>query len=292
MTYLDPAAPWASEIGAVAGSTSLAPVVAATVDLLYDDTKSSVNHREVFEAILTDLENPLSPESVVAVDHDGRDFRSEVPSGVSYVLNLAAMDKASFWNGLEKGLVSYLSASRKLKIWKNPGLKMYSRVGERESDFRARCIKAAGEENDKAIAGLREKFGARIDRVRDQLATAQRRISDLEADVAARRQQEVVSGAGDLLGALLGGRRRSSISRAASRRSQTRRTETRRDSAAEAMADKQADLAALEDDLAAEIDAIRAEWDEKAALIEELEVPLEKVDIQVSELKLVWVPTG
>jgi hypothetical protein len=291
VTYLDPAAPWASEIGAVAGSTSLAPVVAATVDLLYDDTKSSVNHREVYEAILTDFEKPLRAESVVAVDHDGRDFRSEIPSGVSYNINVAAMDKASFWNGLEKGLVSYLSASRKLKIWKNPGLKMYSRIGERESDFRARCIKAAGEENDKAIAGLREKFGARIDRVRDQLATAQRRMSDLEADVAARRQQEVVSGAGDLLGALLGGRRRSSISRAASRRSQTRRTEARRDTAAGAMADKQADLEALEDDLAAEIDAIRAEWDEKAALIEELEIPLEKVDIQVSELKLVWVPT-
>jgi hypothetical protein len=56
------------------------------------------------------------------------------------------------------------------------------------------------------------------------------------------------------------------------------------------MADKQADLEALEDDLAAEIDAIRVDWDEKAALIEELEIPLEKVDIRVSELKLVWVP--
>jgi hypothetical protein len=116
-------------------------------------------------------------------------------------------------------------------------------------------------------------------------------MSDLEADVAARRQQEVVSGAGDLLGALLGGRRRSSITRAASRRSQTRRTEARRDTAAGALADKQADLEALEDDLAAEIDAIRVEWDDKAALIEELEIPAEKVDVQVTELKLVWVPS-
>ncbi|MGH8957927.1 MAG: hypothetical protein ACRDVK_04555, partial [Acidimicrobiia bacterium] len=292
VTYLDAAAPWASEIGAVAGSNKLAPVLAATVNVLYDDTKSSVNHTEVFEAILTDPGSPVSAESVVAVDHDPRDFRSEVPTGVSYSLTAPSLDKASFWSAVEKGLVSHLAAHRSLKIWKNPGLKMYSRVGEKESDFRARCITAAGEENDKAISGLREKYGARIDRVRDQLATAQRRMSDLEVDVAARRQQEVVSGAGDLLGALLGGRRRSSISRAASRRSQTRRTEARRDSAAGAIADKQSDLEALEDDLAAEIDAIRAEWDDKAAHIEELEIPLEKVDIQVSELKLVWVPTG
>jgi hypothetical protein len=291
VTYLDTAARWAGEIGAVPGSTKLAPVIAATVSVLYDDTKASVNHTEVFEAILTDLGSPVTTESVVAVDHDPRDFRSEIPDGVSYSLAAPAMDMASFWNGVEKGLINHLAANHKLKVWKNSGLNLYSRVGEKESDFRARCITAAGEENDKAISSLREKYGARIDRVRDQLATAQRRMSDLEADVAARRQQEVVSGAGDLLGALLGGRRRSSITRAASRRSQTRRTEARRDTAAGALADKQADLEALEDDLAAEIDAIRVEWDDKAALIEELEIPAEKVDVQVTELKLVWVPS-
>lgn len=291
VTYLDAAAPWADQIGAVPGSTKVAPVIAATVRVLYDDTKASLNHTEVFEAILTDPGGPVTPESVVAVDHDARDFRSEIPDGVSYSLAAPSMGKASFWNGVEKGLINHLAANHKLKIWKNSGLKLYSRVGEKESDFRARCITAAGEENDKAISSLREKYGTRIDRVRDQLAAAQRRISDLEADVAARRQQEVVSGAGDLLGALLGGRRRSSITRAASRRSQTRRTEARRDSAAGALADKQADLEALEDDLAAEIDAIRTEWDDKAALIEELEIPAEKVDVQVSELKLVWVPS-
>ena len=291
VTYLDPAAPWAGEIGAVPGSTKLAPVIAATVSVLYDDTKASLSHTEVYEAILTDPSGPVTPESVVAVDHDPRDFRSEIPDGVSYSLEAPSMAKASFWNEIEKGLVNHLVANHKLRIWKNSGLKLYSRVGEKESDFRARCITAAGEENDKAISSLREKYGARIDRVRDQLATAQRRMSDLEADVAARRQQEVVSGAGDLLGALLGGRKRNSITRAASRRSQTRRTEARRDSAAEALAAKQADLEALEDDLAAEIDAIRIEWDDKAALIEELEIPAEKVDVQVTELKLVWVPT-
>lgn len=291
VTYLDSAAPWAGEIGAVPGSTKLAPVIAATVSVLYDDTKASLNHTEVFEAILADPGGPVTPESVVAVDHDPRDFRSEIPEGISYSLAAPSMDKASFWNGVEKGLINHLAANHKLKIWKNSGLKLYSRVGEKESEFRARCITAAGEENDKAISSLREKYGARIDRVRDQLATAQRRMSDLEADVASRRQQEVVSGAGDLLGALLGGRRRTSITRAASRRSQTRRTEARRDRASGAFADKQADLEALEDDLAAEIDAIRTEWDDKAALIEELEIPAEKVDVQVTELKLVWVPT-
>ena len=292
VTYLDPATPWAAEIGGVPTSKKLAPVVAATVSLLYDDTAAGINHTEVFEAVLTNPGQPLTAETVLSVDHDARDFVPDAPAGAGYGLGSEALDKAAFWKRLESELAAYLVASRPIKIWKNPGLKLYSRVGELESDFRQRCINAAGESNDKGIASLKEKFGTRIDRVRDQLATAERRVSDLEADVSARRQQEVMSGAGDLLGALLGGRRSNSIGRAATRRSQTKRTEARRESAASAISDKTADLAALEDDLADEIDALRAEWDDKAALVEEVSIPLEKVDIRVSELKLVWVPVS
>jgi len=56
------------------------------------------------------------------------------------------------------------------------------------------------------------------------------------------------------------------------------------------VADKLADLDAVEQDLAEEIEAIRIEMDDKAATIEELSIPLEKVDVKVAELKLVWVP--
>ena len=55
-------------------------------------------------------------------------------------------------------------------MWKNPGLKLYSRVGEPESEFRARCIEVANEQADRAIASLRDKYRVRIEGVRDQLA--------------------------------------------------------------------------------------------------------------------------
>ena len=52
-----------------------------------------------------------------------------------------------------------------------------------------------------------------------------------------------------------------------------------------------AQLADLESDLANEIVAITSKWDDIAALIEQIEIPLEKVDVKISELKLVWVPS-
>ena len=291
-SFLDPAANWRPQVGAVAGSTRLAPMVAATVQLLYDDTPADLTHREVFEAVITDPAAPLSAETVVTVDHDQRDFSSEPPATAAFAISTAALDKPATWKRLENDLISYLVAGRPLRIWKNPGFKLYSRVGERESDFRARVIDAAEAATADAIAKLKEKYESRIDRVKDQIATAQRRAADLEADVEARKQQEVMSGAGDLLGALLGGRRSNTITRAASRRSQTKRTAARLDTALDAVSDKMGDLDALEGDLAEDIDAIRVEMDDKAALVEEVAIPLEKVDVSVSELRLVWVPVA
>ncbi|MDP3983429.1 MAG: DUF87 domain-containing protein [Acidimicrobiia bacterium] len=292
VAYLDSAAPWAGRVGATGGSTVLKPMVAATVNLLYDDTPAKLEHRQVFEAILPEPGSALSESTVISVDHDDRDFGIEAPAGARYLLPPAGIEKAAFWKKLATDLTDYLVASRRIKIWKNPGLKLYSRVGEVESEFRARCIAVADEETDKAIAALRDKYKLRIDRARDQVAVARGRAEDLAADVTSRKQEEIMSGAGDLLGALLGGRRRSAVSRAATRRSQTKRTEARLDTAEVTVDGKLQTLADLEADLADDVLAITAEFDDKAALIEEVEIPLEKVDVKIADLKLVWVPVS
>jgi hypothetical protein len=289
--FLDPAAPWANTIGAVPDSVNLTAMVAATVNLLYDDAQAKIEHREVFEAILTTPGQPLSTESVIAVDHDDRDFADAPPAGAQFDTTTAEFGKASFWKRLQSELVEYLIASRRIKVWKNPGLKIYSRVGETESEFRARCIVVADENADRAIAGLRDKYRLRIDRVRGELERAAHKVADLDADISERKQEELVSGAGDLLGAILGGRRRNTVSRAATRRSETRQTEARRKRASESKADKMTDLIDLEGELAAEVNSITALWDDRAAHIEELRIPLEKMDVKVSDLKLVWVPS-
>jgi hypothetical protein len=290
VVFLDPAAPWAKVIEMDPASSQLRAMVATTVNLVYDDAAAGVEHREVFEAILTDPGNPMTDQTVVAVDHDTRDFLPQLPAGARFILPSASIEQGAFWKKLTSDLTEYLVAARTVEVWKNPGLKLYSRVGELESDFRARCISVANAECDQAIAALRDKYRARIERVRDQLASAQRRAADLEADLSARKQEEVLSGAGDLLGAILGGRRRNTISRAASRRSQTRRTEARRDTTLDAISDKEADLSDLEADLADDVNALTTGWDDKAAHIERVEIPLEKVDVKVADLRLVWVP--
>jgi hypothetical protein len=291
VAHLDPAAPWAGVVGAAAGGTVLEPVAAATVHLLYDDTAAGVAHQEVFEAVICPLGNAVTAGNLKAVDHDERDLATAAPADAHYRLTGAPLHTTAFWKTLEASLRDHLVAARKVTVSKNPALKLYSRVGESPEEFAARCRAAAEDAADAETAALRKKHETKIDRVKDQLAAAEARMRELETDVSTRRQAEVVSGAGDLLGALLGGRRRTSgLSRAASRRAQTKRTEERLDTAAAKVADKQSELEELEDELAAEITDIAGRWEQAAATVEPVEIPLEKTDVRVEPLVLVWVP--
>jgi chromosome segregation ATPase len=169
-------------------------------------------------------------------------------------------------------------------------LKSYSRIGESEADFRRRCQTAAEEAADGAIASLKDKYKTKIRTVNDQLASAERRVRELETDVQGRRQNELISGAGDLLGSILGGRSRSrAVGSAASRRRMTRQTQERLQTASEKLTDKTDQLEALEDDLENDVNTIMEQWDAAAADIETVDIGLEKTDISVGELSLVWI---
>ena len=50
--------------------------------------------------------------------------------------------------------------------------------------------------------------------------------------------------------------------------------------------------AELEEELAAEVAEITGRYDTAAAEIEEVEIPLEKSDVRVADLRLVWIPVS
>ena len=289
--YLDPAAPWAKEIGADPTSTRHQAGLVARVDLVFDDQYADVDHDEEWEAVFFPIGDRFDPETATTVDYDERDLRTAVPDSATYVLPEAKVDTKSFYTSATTDLKNWLYQHRSVEVLKNPALKLYSRVGEGEEEFRARCAEAAEDAADAEVAKLKDKYAKRIDTVQDQLASAERRVRELETDVASRRQSEIVSGAGDLLSVFVGGRRRSrGLSSAANRRSQTRRTQERLASAHEKMTDKEIALDELEDDLADDLQEIVSRWNEAAAGIETVEIGLEKTDIRVEEIALVWVP--
>lgn len=289
---LDPAAPWASEVGAVPGGKRWKPIGVATVHLLYDDRHAGVDHREEYEAVIDPLADGITVDSVISVDHDPRDFLPKMPEG-DFLITDAPMDKTSFWKSLGVDLRAHLVRTRKITVWKNPELKIYSRVGESRSEFEERCALEGDKASDAEVAKLADRYKTKISRVKDQIASADRRVAELSADLASRKQQEMMSGVGDFLGSLIGGKSASgALRRASSRRSQTQRTTADLSTAERKLIEEQQELSDLEVELETEVADIVDKWQAKATQIEELEIPLEQSDVEVADLQLVWVPVN
>lgn len=292
VSWLDPAAPWAGKLGLGKGSGRLEAGLAGRVRMLFDEARADLRHEVEWEVVFPPpLEAMVRPEAMEAVDYDERDFRTEAPAEARYVLPEAPLDAKSFINRVARDLRDRLHATLELTLFHNPALKLYSRVGESRDEFRARCLDAAEEAADAESAKLRARYESKIDTAEDQVERAERRLRELGVDVSSRRQQELVSGAGTLIGMFLGGRRSTrSLSSIASRRSQTRRTEERRRSAEEKLEAEREDVVELESRLAEELESIWAKWEAAAGEVETVEVGLEKNDIQVSDLEVFWAP--
>ncbi len=293
--WLDPAAPWAAQLGAVPTSTRYAAGIVTTVDLLFDDTKADLRHTEQVECVLFPLADPPDVASLVAVDHDPRDLLPTAPPGAAYALPEARVKTKGLFTDVQRTIVDHLLATRSVGLFANRDLKMVSRPGESQADFAARCDLAADAAADAQAAALAKRFEARTERARAAVATAQDRVRQAEAAQTTKQTDELMTGAGDLLGAVFGGRGSArSIARKvgdlATRRSRTSEAGQRVETAADRVEEKAQALADLEADMAGELAAIGAEWDAKATAIEALDVPLEKSDIRVSSLALVWIP--
>ncbi|MDF2750124.1 MAG: hypothetical protein K0T00_1300, partial [Gaiellaceae bacterium] len=82
------------------------------------------------------------------------------------------------------------------------------------------------------------------------------------------------------------------IGSAASRRGMTTRAGERRRTAEEKIETAELSLEELEQEILDEVAEIDAEWEAKAEEIDPVEVRLEKSDVRLVELALVWVPTA
>ncbi|MEX2279539.1 MAG: DUF87 domain-containing protein [Acidimicrobiia bacterium] len=289
VVWTAPSAPWVSEVGGSPGSQIVAPAAVARVHLLYDDHHAGVEHEEEYEAVIHPLDT--SATHLAPVDHDDRDFLIGPPTGLGYSMEGDEISSAAFWKSLSSAVTGRLTRELSITVFKNPELKLYSRVNETKDEFADRCRSLATDRADEDIASLKTKYQSRIRTAQDAIRKAEHRVRELQTDVETRRHSELLSGAGDLLGALLGGRRGSTgLRQVANRRSQTKRTEERLDTADDRLAMEREQLLDLENDLARDVEEIGARWDAAAIQIEELAIGLERSDVRVKPLKLLWLP--
>ncbi len=291
------AAPWLDQVGGTPNSTTFSPALAVRMNMLFDDTTADLRDEQEWEAIVHPLAAIVDTDSIVAVDHDDRDLTELAPDGAVYLLPDAKIDTAAWFKAAQTRIVEYVAASRTMSLQRNEALKLWSRPGETPEQFTARCELAADEKADAETAKLRTTLEARIDRIRDAIDAAERKVSQAEEERKASRNEELLAGAGDLLGALFGGRKSTrgigrAVRGASGRRADTRREGAQADAAASALADKSTELVDLEQQLADQVFEIDAKWKTVADQVTEVSIPLEKTDVRVIDTKLIWLPVS
>ncbi len=298
--WLDPAAPWAGEIGADAAGTRLQAFLAARVSLRFDDTKAGLDTTQEWEAVYGPLDGGLDLDRETTVDYDDRDLRPEAPNGAAYVLPSVPLDESSFFRDAAREIQRRLADTQALELLRNAELDLYSRPGETREQFEARADEAAKAKADAETAKIRDRLEAKRDRLERALETARRKVEEASADQSSRRSTELLSGLGSVVGVLLGGkadtrtiaRAGRALGGAANRRGMTTRAAERKQTAEEKVELTEVDLEELEQEILDEVAEIDEKWAAKAEAIEEVPIRLEAGDVRVVETTLVWVPTA
>ena len=291
------AAPWLDQVGGTPNSITFSPALAIRMSMLFDDTAAELRDEQEWEAVVHPLSQVIDTDSIVAVDHDDRDLTELAPAGAVYVLPDAKIDAAAWFKSAQTRIVEHVAASRTMTLQRNETLKLWSRPAETPEQFAARCSLAADEKADAETAKLRTTLETRIDRIRAAIDAAERKVDQAETDRKASRNEELLAGAGDLLGALFGGKKSTrgigrAVRGASGRRADTRREGAQATAAASALSDKSQELVELEQQLADQVFEIDAKWNTVANEVTEVTIPLEKTDVRVVDTKLVWIPVS
>jgi Helicase HerA, central domain len=286
---------WLGDVGGSPNSTTYSPALAVRLNMLFDDTAADLRDEHEWEAVVHPIAQVIDTDAIFNVDHDDRDFTEIAPEGAIYVLPDAKIDSATWFKTAQTRIVEHVVSTQTMTMQRNEALKLWSRPGETPDQFTARCDVAAQEQADAETAKLRTTLEARIERVKDAIDTAERRVGQQEQEHKASRTNEIIAGAGVLLGAFLGGRRStrsigSAVRGASGRHATSSRESAQADAAADALADKSTQLTELEQELADKLFEIDAKWDTVAGETTETTVPLEKTDVRVVDVKLVWIP--
>ncbi len=249
--------------------------VEAVRKLLYANDIDSIINWEFAEDVDIDLEDLED-----APEEEGALF-GEVPREINTARKLKR---------ITKDFSDYLYHEKRLTLLYNPTLKLYSRPGESEREFRIRLAQAAREERDAEVDKVRKRYQTKLERLRKRLRREQAELAEDRAEYAARKQEEMVSGAETLLGVFGIFGRKKSISSALTKRRMTEKARLEVEESEEEIARLEEEIRAMEEEVRMEAEAIAAKWEATLDDIEPYEVKPRRADVSVDLVAVAWLP--
>jgi hypothetical protein len=279
----------------------LVPVLYGSARIHYTDAKRDVDTVQDLQVVVpfSDGAVPVDWESAEPSDTAADALLTAPPAHAASAL-YGALPKAALeakqYAAWTKDFEQWVLRSERLTLHSFPSLKITSRAGESERDFRIRVQQAGRESKDAAVQKLRDRYAPKVARLTQRLQTAQEGVSREELQAQQSKTQTAVSFGATVLGALLGRKavtlstlgKATTAARGVGRIMKESQDVQR---AHEKVGDAEAELKALEAELAEEVAALGA-TDTSNAALETLEIKPKRGAVDVRLVALAWKPVA
>jgi len=190
---------------------------------------------------------------------------------------------------VEKELFNWLYQNKREHILQHDKLDLYQSTEESDEAFSMRVQQQAREERDEEMDELQEKYEAKFDKLQDKIRKEERDLEEAKSEVRDRRNQELINVA-ETIFTVFGGRRRRSLSGAATKRRMARKAKDKVEESYEELEELEYDYKELKQELQEKVDTITKKWSTIASNIEKKEIKPRKMDVKVDQVMLVWYP--
>jgi hypothetical protein len=274
------------------------PMLYGGATVSYAQTRHDVDHT-VRVSMLSEIGEAgarIDWDESISVNPDEARPASEPPEADGrYESPQPAATRAKSYPRWRRGLQTWLYRNRPLELLRCRKLKLSSRPGETEGDFRVRLRELAHQARDAQAEKLRKKYTTRFERLQDRIARAEHKLERQSDQAKNQKAQTAISFGAAILGSFLGRKKlgRSALGRATTAmrgvgRSQTSARSVER--ARESLETTRTKLADLEAAFEGEVDALTDAFEVDSMELESVSVRAKKKDIDVERLALAWVP--
>jgi hypothetical protein len=270
------------------------PMVIGAAETRYSSPKYKIDTAKTLRLLaeIGDGPVPLKWDDATSVELDLDALEAEPVTPAEFADLPEPGSNAKNFDKWQKDFTKWVTQTQTLVLFESKAAKLVSEPDETEADFRVRLTHAAREARDEMKEKLRQKYAPKLQALQDRLARAQAAQAKQAAQAQAQTIQTALNVGAGLLGALLGGgRRTSSIVTAGARvaRSATRAYGEAQDvsAARETVEGVQEQLLELEQQLQSELAAVDSGADEQ---LEEVKIKPKTTDVNLELIALAWVP--
>lgn len=281
--------------GGVSGSAVYRPGLLGTARLHFVDAKSKLNVWRESALLWSGHDIPADVWSESQKVQDDIDLDVSPLPGARFEELPSELCKKRNYSSWRTAFKNWLYRNERLELIYCPAVKLYSKPGESEGDFKARLKHIAGEERDLQVEKLRSKYAPKLERIQDRIRRAEQRVEVEKGQSKNATMSAALSWGTSLLGAFLGRKTVSATNlrsvgssmRSTSRAAQQRGDIGRADEDVKAL---HKELADLEREFENAVEELTDSLSMDELELETREITPRKSDIQASDVVLVWLP--